>query len=97
MATQVFDEYGDLFGTEFYLPGRQVIWQYADQDDCLNGEWRPKRGAICYTYQDGDENCLSYYPDGKKLVGVEWDDGQPSGDTYVLVITPTQPPQCGST
>ncbi len=96
-ATQLFDEYGDLFGTEYFLPDRGVIWQFAGAADCTTGTWRPKAEAICYAYADGDTSCLRYYAEGKKLTGVEWDDGQPSGDTYVLVITTAQPPQCGTT
>jgi hypothetical protein len=93
-ATRVIDEYGDLFGTEYFLPGRKVIWQFADVRECYTGVWAAERDAVCYLYDDGDRNCLRYFPDGQELTGVEWDGGAPSGSTYQLEIVDAPVPTC---
>lgn len=95
-ATVVADAYGDSFGTEYFLPGRRVIWQYSSDKSCLFGTYAPQRDAICYTYDTYDgglANCLRYRPDGAGLAGVEWNDGI-EGETFTLTITDSKPPNC---
>jgi hypothetical protein len=93
-ATRLIDQYGNLFGTEYFLPGRKVIWQFADDTVCYTGVWAAEREAVCYFYDDGDSNCLRYYPEGKGLTGVEWADGAPFGSTYQLQILDAPVPSC---
>jgi hypothetical protein len=93
-ATQVYDEYGDLFGTEFFLPDRRVIWVYGGTDDCLTGRWKPQRELVCYIYDDGQENCLRYYHDNQDLGGIDWYDGAPSGGPFVFKIVDAPLPSC---
>ncbi len=50
---KVFDFYrdGTRFGTEHYLPGREVIWKFNDAP-CKRGAWYPAQGRICFIYED---------------------------------------------
>ena len=95
-ATRVTDAYGDSFGVEHFLPDRRVVWQYTADQSCLFGTWAPRRGAICYRYDGGLENCLRYKPTGAGLAGTEWNGGV-EGETYTLQIIDAPPPRCPGT
>ena len=58
-----YAQQGRLFGTEQYLPGRRVIWAFAE-DTCMFGEWRPVQGAICFVYDALEgELCWDFFDD----------------------------------
>ncbi|WP_233252454.1 hypothetical protein [Maritimibacter sp. 55A14] len=44
-----FQRHGAPYGSEQYLPGRQVIWRFAG-DICIAGFWYSERGKICFVY-----------------------------------------------
>lgn len=69
-----FASRGELpYGAEAYLPNRQVIWTYFD-DQCLHGRWYPKDGNICFSYEDGTaDGCWTYTPNGKGFDAFEID------------------------
>ncbi|NNU81016.1 hypothetical protein HMH01_11265 [Halovulum dunhuangense] len=50
--TLSFEQQGLPFGAEQYLPGRRVIWQFAD-GSCANGIWFPDGPHICFLYDTG--------------------------------------------
>lgn len=49
--TLTYTSNGMDFGTEQYLPGRQVLWVGTD-GICQRGSWYPKGGDICFEYSD---------------------------------------------
>jgi hypothetical protein len=85
---------GSPFGSEFFSPDRKVFWRFSGEEDCLIGSWRPRKGAICYTYADGPENCLRYRLEQDRLVGEDANEGGPLGDPVVLIVTQDAPPAC---
>lgn len=42
-----------VFGTEFYQPGRKVLWAFTSEE-CHEGTWYPQDDAICFAYDDLD-------------------------------------------
>lgn len=46
-----FSRRGAPYGAEQYLPGRRVIWQYAD-GSCSHGFWYDGGEALCFVYED---------------------------------------------
>ena len=52
---------GMIFGTEEYLPGRQVRWAFT-KDICQFGKWYEKETAICFVYDhDMEEQCWQFF------------------------------------
>ena len=74
-ATITYD-YGDgLFGTEEYLPGRQVRWAF-DGDLCIYGEWYQQNDQICFVYEtDPTPACWLYFLDDGDIRGRYMGDG----------------------
>ncbi|MBP9184289.1 MAG: hypothetical protein KBF78_14230 [Fuscovulum sp.] len=65
--TLTYSQYGSVFGTEEYLPGRKVRWQVTD-DICQFGRWYEKEGLICFTYEyDSGEHCWTFWLDDTGL------------------------------
>lgn len=96
-VTRVLNLDGSPFGTEYFGAGRTVIWQFAGEGQCITGTWKPRKGAICYTYDEGTENCMRYRPEGDRLVGVDANPGGTLGDPVVVVVTDAAPPACSGT
>ena len=58
---------GDVWGTEQYLPGRNVIWAF-EGEACKRGSWFEQAGNICFLYEDRREaQCWQFFNDGKGL------------------------------
>ena len=58
---------GEVFGTEQYRPGRQVVWAFTG-DDCTDGRWYEQAGLICFVYPtDGTPQCWTFYLDNNSL------------------------------
>ena len=93
-TTKVLNLDGTPFGTEYFGTDRTVIWQFAGEDQCMTGTWKPRQGAVCYAYDDGTRNCMRYKPEGDRLVGVDANPGGALGDPVVLVVTDAAPPAC---
>jgi hypothetical protein len=49
--TMTWAEFGQVYGVEQYLQGRQVRWTVLG-DDCIAGHWYPDGPAICFRYED---------------------------------------------
>lgn len=49
--TLYFERHDTPYGAEQYLPGRQVIWQYAD-GTCTHGAWYAEGDALCFFYEN---------------------------------------------
>jgi hypothetical protein len=49
--TMTWAEFGQVYGVEQYLPGREVRWTVLG-DDCVAGHWYPDGPAICFQYED---------------------------------------------
>jgi len=66
--TITFQQFGRHFGTEQYLPGRQVRWRAAE-NLCQHGTWFPQGEAICFVYDhDPTPHCWHFWLDGGALV-----------------------------
>jgi hypothetical protein len=72
--TLTYSDGGMTWGQEQYLPGRQVIWAFAD-GPCQYGSWveLPAPGGgpmLCFTYEDQPEdvNCWQFFHGPKGLV-----------------------------
>jgi hypothetical protein len=66
---------GQVFGTEEYLPGRQVRWAFT-KDVCQFGRWYEKETAICFVYdQDLDEQCWQFFNSPAGLRALYMDGG----------------------
>lgn len=49
------------YGSEEYLPDRQVRWAFSGQD-CKDGEWYEAGELICFVYEDNpDAQCWSFF------------------------------------
>lgn len=59
--TLTYQSGGAPYGMERYGPDRQVTWSFLD-GRCLDGEWYPNAGAICFAYEDGTgPECWRFY------------------------------------
>jgi hypothetical protein len=95
-ATQVFNQGGGLFGTEYFLPKRRVIWQLAGETRCYPGVWAVQDRQICFRYEGGFGNCYRYYLDADKLVSVDFVAGAQTTSAHDLVIVNEAPPVCSA-
>ncbi len=83
-----------LFGHEEFLPGRKVMWKYAD-GECLPGRWAFENGSVCYRYDgDDDPSCLRYTKDGSRIIGEQWGTDGPAGSRVVLSVSDDGPLNC---
>lgn len=52
---------GYIFGTEQYLPNRQVRWAFTE-DVCKIGHWYEQDDLICFVYEDaGNPQCWAFW------------------------------------
>lgn len=65
--TLYFDQHGQPYGVEQFLPGRRTIWAFHG-DRCLEGEWYVSGEAMCFVY-DGhpSPHCWTIHRDGDTL------------------------------
>lgn len=67
--TVTYDYGGGLFGTEEYLPERQVRWAF-EGDTCVYGIWYPSGDEICFLYSnDPTPQCWLYFLEGGAIRG----------------------------
>ena len=65
--TLTYAQDGVIFGTEFYGPGRRVLWAFAEQD-CQEGTWYPKDDLICFAYgKTTAAQCWIFFQDTNGL------------------------------
>lgn len=58
--TLYFNDGGETYGAERYLPGQRVEWSFLD-GRCKSGEWYQDGNAICFTYEDRpDPQCWEF-------------------------------------
>jgi hypothetical protein len=82
----------DIWGTEQYLPGRKVIWAFADSE-CQRGTWFEDNGLICFQYEaEPGPQCWSFFrePDGLRALFM----GDPSGNPLSEVAQSDKPLIC---
>lgn len=66
--TLTYAEGGQVWGTEQYLPGRQVLWAFTGQP-CQAGSWHAEDQAICFEYEgETGQNCWLFYHGPSGLV-----------------------------
>ncbi|MEP5152873.1 hypothetical protein [Planktotalea sp.] len=76
--TLYFNENGETYGAERYLPGRRVEWSFLD-GICKSGEWYPENGAICFVYEDRpDPQCWEFELSSRGLTATYLGDGETS-------------------
>ena len=55
-----FNEGGEAYGAERYLPGRRVEWSFLD-GNCKSGQWYALGQSICFVYEDRpDPQCWEF-------------------------------------
>jgi hypothetical protein len=73
--TITYDYGNGLFGTEEYLPGRQVRWAF-DGDLCIYGIWYQEGDQICFVYEDDPTPaCWHYFLEAGQIRGVFMGEG----------------------
>lgn len=81
-----------VFGTEEYLPDRQVRWAGAD-GQCMTGYWFEASGRICYRYEgDPFQYCWKIWREGDHVLAQLFED-QP-GDAPRRLTEATAPLSC---
>lgn len=87
--TIAYQQFGSLYGTEEYLPGRRVRWSTAP-DHCQYGSWYPQGEDICFVYEaDPTPTCWTFWLRDGALVALSNADA-PGAELYE--ITQDQPP-----
>ncbi|NGM45635.1 hypothetical protein G5B31_08815 [Rhodobacter sp. SGA-6-6] len=72
--TLTYSQYGEIYGTEEYLPNRRVRWQVTG-DICQYGRWYEKGGLICFAYEYSDgEHCWSFWQEDGGLRALSTED-----------------------
>jgi len=72
--TLTYTQYGEIYGTEEYLPGRRVRWQVTG-DLCQYGHWYEKDDLICFTYEYSQgEYCWTFWQEEDGLKALSTDD-----------------------
>lgn len=90
--TLTYSQFGQVFGTEEYLPGRKVRWQFT-ADECQYGSWYPRDDLICFHYEyDQSEHCWRFWKEGDGLTALSVDD--PPGWELSEVAETTQGLSC---
>ena len=66
--TLSYAQFGQIWGTEQYLPGRQVLWS-PEGEPCEYGTWYVDQGAICFEYEaSSGPNCWLFYRGPQGLI-----------------------------
>lgn len=59
---------GQPYGIEQYLPGRRVLWAFAE-GECKEGDWFQADQFICFDYRDAHGlQCWTFHDQGGELV-----------------------------
>lgn len=63
-----FSAYGQSYGAEQYLPGRQVLWAF-EGSGCRKGRWyEAAPGEICFSYEhDPTPQCWNFFDRNGRL------------------------------
>jgi hypothetical protein len=65
--TLTYSQFGEVFGTEEYLPDRKVRWQFTE-DECQFGSWFERGELICFVYEySPEEHCWTFWRQGDRL------------------------------
>lgn len=68
--TVTYQQSGNLFGIEQYLPDRKVLWSTAP-GECQYGTWYPEGENICFVYEyDPLPACWTFWLQGGALVAL---------------------------
>ena len=79
--TVTYSQFGTLFGTEEYLPNRQVRWSVAE-NLCQYGTWYPQVSDICFVYEDDPRpHCWTFWKEGEGLVALSVE-AEPGEELY---------------
>lgn len=90
--TLTYSQFGSIFGTEEYLPGRKVRWAFTE-DICQYGSWYEDAGNICFVYEyDPDPHCWTFWKDGATLRALSVNDAP--GSELSEVAQTDQPLAC---
>jgi len=83
---------GRPYGTEQYLPGRQVLWA-VEGGDCQRGRWWAKGAEICFSYEgDPAPKCWTITREAQKLAARPVDD--PGGIPLIAASDSDRPLAC---
>lgn len=80
------------YGIEEYGSSRQVRWSFLD-DECVEGVWYPKNGAICFAYEGRfEEQCWHFFLEGGQLSAITVD--APDAQPHYVIQDSDGPMQC---
>ncbi|MCX7889634.1 MAG: hypothetical protein N2422_07900 [Rhodobacteraceae bacterium] len=83
---------GRLYGSEQYLPGRQVLWA-VEGGECLRGHWWAEGSRICFSYEDAPAPvCWTISREGGRLAARPVDD--PDGLPLIAASESDRPLAC---
>ncbi|MEM9146047.1 MAG: hypothetical protein AAGC57_07585 [Pseudomonadota bacterium] len=83
--TLFFENGGEAFGAETFLPGDRSVWRY-EGGRCVAGTWRVRGAQICFLYSEGeDELCWRFLRLGERLVARLLGNGPDAG--FELEVT----------
>ena len=91
--TLTYAQGGQVWGTEQYLPGRQVLWAFTDQP-CQAGVWHAENQAICFEYEtEPGQSCWLFYRSPAGLVAqFQGGDATPNLSETAQTTAPMQCP-----
>lgn len=90
--TITYEQFGQPYGVEEYLPGRKVRWAFTE-DECRYGEWYPQNEQICFVYDyDPTPQCWTFWVEGGALHGLY--DGNPAEQVLVETGQTDRPLGC---
>ncbi|WP_309664769.1 hypothetical protein [Tabrizicola sp.] len=90
--TLTYSQFGTIFGTEEYLPGRKVRWAFTE-DICQYGTWYEEAGNICFVYEyDPTPHCWRFWQEGDGLKALSVNDAP--GSELSEVAQTDQPLSC---
>ncbi|MBT0958840.1 hypothetical protein IV417_15735 [Alphaproteobacteria bacterium KMM 3653] len=88
--TLYYNNLGEAYGVEQYLPDRQVKWSFLD-GQCKDGYWYEDGPFICFIYEDaeGDPQCWTFFNEPTGLRALFQDT---PGQTELTEITEADEP-----
>ncbi|WP_244868105.1 hypothetical protein [Vannielia litorea] len=91
--TLYYNNHGQAYGVEEYLPGNRVRWSFLD-GQCKEGTWYEQGRFICFLYEDqpGAPQCWTFWEEPGGMRALFEDD--PAGTELYEVTDADEPMLC---
>jgi len=91
--TLYYNNHGQAYGVEEYLPGNRVRWSFLD-GQCKEGYWYEEGQFICFVYEDqpGDPQCWTFWDEPGGIRALFEND--PTGTELYEVTDADEPMLC---